>query len=153
MRGPRGKPTILKLIAGAAHPERFRDDVRTPPAAPVLPPGVELSEQEKQLWDWLTAHATIAHTSVDGLALLNLVRLASRALTLDAKISEQGVLMRDPQRKRPPTLSPYARHSLALRREVRLGCADLGLTPPARWRCGAPYAPRSDASSDWDAIN
>ncbi len=150
--GRRPTATVLKLIRGEQRPSRLRNDAPKLRGPPELPPGTKLSENEQQVWDYLlrTTYLEHAHGPSDGPAFLRATRLMARAFEADQKIAEQGLLMRNP-RTNQPLLSPHARHSRDLWRQIAQALDAVGGTPAGRFRLAGPR--RSGETDDWDAID
>lgn len=147
--------TILKLIRGDAHPERLKDDKPKIDERPALPPGLELTDEEKQMFEWLLTHVYMpgVHGTADGPAFARIARMWVRAQTVDAKVQNQGMVMKNP-RTNKPELQPYARISRDLWAALGIALEQIGATPAGRVKLAGPRAGRGAAGepTSWDDI-
>ncbi len=152
--GPRPQASILRLIRGDQHKERLKNDRPKIDSAPELPPGSELTASERAIWDWLlrTVYLPGCHGAADGGAFLRVARLLARVNEVDAKIHDQGLVMKSP-RTGKPEIQPYARLSRDLWAQLNSAFDAIGMTPGARVRAAAPYPPSGAESDSWDGID
>jgi P27 family predicted phage terminase small subunit len=132
--GRKGLPSAIKQLR-AAHPSDIEgNDAPKLSGAPVLPPGVELSERERDLWEWLLVHVynPAVHGTCDGLVFLATVRLWSRVVEADDRCRTLGTIQRTPSGR--IIEPPWARVSRELWRELRSSLTDLGASPVGRVR-------------------
>src|SRR5436190_5220025 len=110
--GPRPQATILRLIKGDPHTERLKDDRPKIESVPEVPPDSRLTAAEQRQWDWLvrTVYEPRIHGASDGATFLRVARLLARVNEVDARISGQLVLMKNPSTGKPE-LQPYTRLS------------------------------------------
>jgi P27 family predicted phage terminase small subunit len=152
--GPRPQATILKLIRGDHHTERLKADRPKIDGPPEIPPGSDLSPQERDIWDWLlrTVYVLGCHGASDGAAFLRVTRLLARANEVDRKIREQGLVMKSP-RSGKPEVQPYARLSRDVWAQLNSALDAIGMTPGSRVRLSGPYAAVPASSDSWDEID
>lgn len=143
--------TVLKMIRGDGHPERFKDDRPKIAGRPALPPGLVLSVDEATMFDWLLEHVALpgVHGTGDGPAFAKIARLWVRVNEADAKVAAQGMVMKSPKGK--PELQPYARLSRDLWQQLGIALAEIGATPAGRVKLAGPKTPAGDPTS-WDQI-
>jgi hypothetical protein len=152
--GPRPQPTILRLIRGDHHTERQRNDKPKLAEPPEVPPDSNLTPAEHRQWDWLikTVYLPGVHGASDGAAFLRVARLLARVNQVDAKIVEQGLLMKSP-RTGKPELQPYTRLSRDLWQQLGVALNDLGMSPGARVRLASPRSGAMAGPNGWDDID
>lgn len=152
--GPRPQATILRLIRGDKHRERFKSDMPKVVGPPEVPPGFELSPSEREIWDWLlrTVYLPGCHGASDGAAFLRVTRLLARANEVDKKIREQGLIMKSP-RTGKPEVQPYARLSRDLWAQLNSAFDAIGMTPGSRVNLSGPYKRESTSAGAWDEID
>ena len=144
--------TILKLIRGDKEISRHKDDKPKHDDAPQIPPGTQLSEAERAMWDWLIEHVYIkgVHGTSDGAAFVKVVRLYVRATIADQKVEQFGMVMKHP-RSQKPELQPYTRLSRDLWQQLGIALAEIGATPAGRVKIAGPLNKQPDGAS-WDDI-
>ena len=144
--------TILKLIRGDNHTERHKDDKPKIDGRPALPPGVTLSEPEVAMFEWLIVHVYVPgiHGTGDGPAFAKIARLWVRANECDAKVTQFGMVMRDP-RSAKPELQPFMRLSRDLWKQLGIALAEVGATPAGRVKLAGPRVAPGEPTS-WDQI-
>src|SRR5687767_12718998 len=137
--GPRPQATILKLIRGDRHTERLKNDRPKVDTAPEVPPDSRLTAAEQRQWDWLlrTVYLQGVHGASDGAAFLRVARLLARVNEVDARVAQQGLLMKSPTTGKPE-LQPYTRLSRDLWQQLGVALNDLGMSPGARVRLASP---------------
>jgi P27 family predicted phage terminase small subunit len=153
-RGQRPTATVLKLIRGDAHPERHRDDRPKINALPLLPPGAQLSADERAMWDWCMENIVVpgVHGTSDGGAFVAICRLWVRANVADEKIKKYGAIMRGQDNR--PMLQPYMRVSRDCWAQLRIALADIGATPAGRFKISGPRVKGSPGdSASWEEID
>lgn len=133
--------------------ERHRDDQPKHATPPRVPPGTKLDALETELWNWCMEHICVPHVhgSGDAVAFGKLVKLWARVIGVDAKIAEQGVLMKSPRGR--PEQTPYTRLSSRLWHEIGIALSEVGGNPSSRVRLAGPRVrvPLGDSAS-WDTI-
>lgn len=154
MPGPRPQPTVLRLLRGDRHSERFRNDRPKINDVPCVPPGVILTPDEQAMWAWLLEHVYQPgiHATADGAIFTKICRLWARVNQADAKCEKLGCVMRGPKGK--PELQPFVRLSRDLWQQLGVALTEAGATPGGRAKVAGPRvtsAPNDAAS--WDSIN
>lgn len=131
-RGPRPKPTVLRLLDGG-HPERANPAEPVPRSALPRPPDY-MGEPALTVWDRVLAELDVmgVATAADADALACLVEAVVTHQRASAILDEEGMLVLGTKgaRIRHPALS-VQRDAANL---VRAFCAEFGLTPSARSR-------------------
>lgn len=152
--GPRPQSSILRLIRGDRHTERLKDDRPKVDAPPEVPPDSRLTPAEQRQWDWLvrTVYLPGVHGASDGAAFLRVARLLARVNEVDARIAQQGLLMKSPVTGKPE-LQPYTRLSRDLWQQLGVALNDLGMSPGARVRLASPRIGAMDNPNGWDDID
>jgi len=151
--GRQPQPSVLRILSGhvvSGHSEDRGERARVA-LHPDLPPGVTLTAQEKEVWDYLVKYVftTGAHGPGDGMAFLHCVRLYLRALDADAQTARLGTLVRlDGGRVRE---APWVRMSRESWSELRRALSEIGGTPAGRARVQLP-ASGSGAGSGWGGL-
>lgn len=131
-RGPRSRPTALKLLHGESRPGRLNDDEPAPrPNGPVKPAG--LSDEVSEVWDRVVAE--LAGMDLAFNADVDAIRCYCEAVVQHARacevLAKTSVLVRGQMpgsTVRNPALQ-IQRDQAAL---IRAFAQELGLTPSAR---------------------
>jgi hypothetical protein len=153
--GRAATPTVLKLIQGDKHSERFKDDRPKIDGLPVIPPGVKLSVDEQAFYDYLLVNVAVkgVHGAGDGAAFVKLAKLWARVCVADRKCDEQGLVMRNPQTGKPE-LNPNARLSRDLWQQIGIALKEIGATPSGRVPlAGAHGGAALGEPTSWDEID
>jgi hypothetical protein len=146
--------TILKLIRGDAHPERHKDDRPKVAAMPSIPPGVVLSAEEQDMFNWLLENVALpgVHGTGDGGSFVKIAKLWVRVCEADRKCAQFGLVMKNPKGK--PELQPYARLSRDLWQQLGIAFAEIGATPAGRVKIAGPRNPGAPGeATSWDEIS
>lgn len=150
---PRGghnrKPTVLKLLSGAARPDRIKNEPRprslAPPCPRWLPPAA------KRAWRDLAPRLERLGvlTEVDGPAFAMMVTHYALAAEAAKVLREEGLLVSDPEHKAADGSVPKRKHpALQILRDhsaaFRAYAAAFGLTPADRGRISVPAPDEPD---------
>lgn len=146
-RGPKPKPTALKLLSGSWRAKENPHEPVAPKALPAKP--AELSEDESVLWDILAHQLYDQGTlgNIDHIALHSLVSARCEEMRAENQIRKSGLLIRN-GRPDNPNAQLIPNPLLGIRdraaKRVKEYLAVFGMTPADRTRIianpGAPLA-------------
>jgi hypothetical protein len=147
--GRKGIPFAIRALS-AAHPSDIvGNDKPKLSGAPVLPPGVELTERDQQFWQWLLVHVynPATHGTCDGPLFLAALRLWARVCEADDRCRTLGTIQRTPSGR--IIEPPWARASRELWRELRATLTELGASPVGRVRLAELNASHETFDGEW----
>lgn len=151
-QGRQAMPSVLRLIRGTAAPGTAEDRGDRPAVAgrPALPPGVRLSDKEREVWDWLMQHVYTpgAHGTGDGMAFLLAVRAWLRWQDAESKTAQLGAYTQRDGVMREAPWSKLARDSAV---EYRRALSEIGATPSGRVKSSGSAGP-PDMGGGWSAL-
>lgn len=147
-RGPRPKPTALKLLEGTFRPDRAAANEPMPaPGIPRCPKS--LDRDGKRAWDAVVPELQKLGllTIIDGAVLEGYAQAYSKAVKADRAIKKHGLIVKTPWGLQTNPAVAVSRNEWAA---VRKFAAEFGLTPSARSRINAqPPAPPADSTKDF----
>lgn len=134
-RGPKPKPTALKVMAGSWRAKENPHEPMVPKGYPPKPSS--FSADESALWDLLARdlYEQGLLTPSNGIALETLVRARCEEMEAENKIRQMGLLVRGPNGY--PERNPYMKIRDSARKVVAQYLAAFGMTPADRTRVAA----------------
>ncbi len=142
IRGPKPKPTALKMIAG--NPGRRPLNLSEPQPGAIGEPHYKLPRAAKRKWRELCQDHVWGQvlTAADRDILEHYCRLHARLLQAEAMVDEHGLLVTSPNGF--PVQSPYVAIANRCRADLIKVAIELGGTPSSRSRLSVPHRPRRD---------
>jgi P27 family predicted phage terminase small subunit len=133
-RGPKPKPTALKIIAGNPGRRALRDKAAVVANAPMPKPPKELPKEVRAVWNELGPEMARIGTlsKMFTPAFRMLCENIARRRYLEAQINKHGLLVKSPTGY--PVMTPYFYASQKVGADVLRLINEFGLTPSSRSR-------------------
>jgi len=153
-KGRKPLPTEVKRLQGTLKPYRITDHINTAALAGVPPCPKDFTDQEKKLWDSVTAFLH-SNKILQDIGLPNVVswcRFMHRHLEAEVWIAEHGAVYFNTDREGNtiPKTHPYHRISIESSQQAQRLGAEFGLTPSSQTKIVASLGYLKDDPNDED---